>query len=156
MKSESLLKVGELAALAGVGVQTLHYYERFGLMPKPGRSSSNYRLYAPEALRRIVFIKKAQAFGFALEEIKEILRLRQRGKAPCRPVAEICKRHLQELDSRIAALQEYRRLLAAVVPKWEKETSRQRSCAGEFCDLIEGLQQFNPPSGNKDKAQKGP
>jgi hypothetical protein len=49
------------------------------------------------------------------------------------------KKHLQELDARIATLQEFRRSLAAVVPKWEKETSRQRKCAGEFCDLIERL-----------------
>jgi DNA-binding transcriptional MerR regulator len=141
MKGEALLKVGELAARMGVGVQTLHYYERLGLLPKPGRSASNYRLYSPDALRRLVFIKKAQALGFALEEIKEIFSMRQRGNAPCRPVVEIGKRHLRELDARIAELQEYRRLLAAILPKWEKETSRLRSCAGEFCDLIERLQQ---------------
>ena len=135
----SLLKIGELAARAGVGVQTLHYYERLGLLPNPDRSASNYRLYPPDALRRVQFIKKAQALGFTLEEIKEILGLREQGRAPCRCVADVGKKHLQELDTHIAALQEFRRALAAVVPKWEKETSRQRKCAGEFCDLIEGL-----------------
>src|SRR6266566_5405050 len=137
--AESLLKVGELAERAGVGVQTLHYYERVGLLPKPGRSASNYRLYQADALRRVQFIKKAQGWGFTLEEIRDILGLREQGRAPCRCIADVGKNHLQELDARIAALQEFRRELAAVVPKWEKETSRQRKCAGEFCDLIERL-----------------
>ena len=137
--TNALLKVGELAERAGVGVQTLHYYERVGLLPKPDRSASNYRLYQGDALRRVQFIKKAQSLGFRLEEIKEILGRRGQGRAPCRCVADMGKRHLQELDARIAALQEFRRALAAVVPKWEKETSHQRKCAGEFCDLIERL-----------------
>jgi hypothetical protein len=64
--AESHLKVGELAACAGVGVQTLHYYEQLGLLPKTGRSASNYRLYPSAALRRVQFIKKAQVLGFAL------------------------------------------------------------------------------------------
>lgn len=136
---ESALKVGELAKRAGVGVQTLHYYERLGLLPKPDRSASNYRLYRPDALRRLQFVKKAQALGFTLEEIKEILGLHEQGRAPCRCVADVGKKHLLELEARIAALQEFRRALAAVVPKWEKATSRQRKCAGEFCDLIERL-----------------
>lgn len=137
MLAESLLKVGELAELVGVGVQTLHYYERLGLLPRPSRSALNYRLFPSEALRRVQFIKKAQALGFTLEEIKEILGLREQGRAPCRCVADVGKKHLQELDARIVALQAFRRELAAVVPKWEKETSHQRKCAGEFCDLIE-------------------
>lgn len=136
---ESLLRIGAVAHCAGVGVQTLHYYERLGLLPEPARSEANYRLYAPEALRRVQFIKKAQALGFTLGEIKEILSLRGKGRAPCGCVADVGRKHLKELDARIAALREFRRSLAAIVPEWEKETSRQRKCAGEFCDLIERL-----------------
>ncbi len=141
---ESPLKVGELAARVGIGVQTLHYYERLGLLPKPGRSASNYRLYPADALRRVQFIKKAQAWGFTLEEIRDILGLRDQGRAPCRCIADVGKKHLQELDARIAGLQKFRQELAVVVPKWEKETSRQRKCAGEFCDLIERLPENHP------------
>src|SRR5713101_169433 len=153
---ESLLKVGELAERAGVGVQTLHYYERVGLLPRPDRSASNYRLYHSDALRRVQFIKKAQSLGFTLEEIKEILGLREQGRAPCRCVADVGKKHLQELDARIAALQEFRRALAVVVPKWEKETSRQRKCAGEFCDLIERLPENLPAQHLPKETQKRP
>src|SRR6266478_4995961 len=129
---ESFLKIGELAARAVVGVQTLHFYERLGLLPKADRSASNYRLYQPDALRRVQFIKKAQALGFTLEEIKAILGLREQGRAPCRCVADVGKKHLREIDARIAALQAFRESLAVVVPKWAKERSRQRKCAGEF------------------------
>lgn len=151
------LKAGELAASAGVGVQTLHYYERLGLLSKPARSAANYRLYPPEALRRVQFIKKAQALGFALEEIKEILDLREQGRDPCCCVADVGKKHLKEINARIAALREFRRALIAVVPKWEKETSRQRKCAGEFCDLIERLPQIPAGALRLEKGvKKGP
>lgn len=152
MTTDRLFKAGELAEQAGVGVQTLHYYERLGLLPKPDRSASNYRLYPAGALRRIQFIKKAQALGFVLEEIKEILGLREQGRAPCRCVADVGKKHLQELDARIATLQAFRRSLAAVVPNWEKATARQRKCAGEFCDLIERLPEA--PDTPKETSQK--
>ncbi|HUZ06197.1 MAG TPA: heavy metal-responsive transcriptional regulator [Candidatus Paceibacterota bacterium] len=151
---ESFLKVGEVAKRAGVGVQTLHYYERVGLLPKPGRSLANYRLYSTESLRQVQFIKKAQELGFTLAEIKEILDLRKQGCGPCRRVAGVGRKHLRELDGRIATLQAFRRALAAVVPKWEKETSRQRKCAGEFCDLIERLPEA--PSLPKKKIKKVP
>jgi DNA-binding transcriptional MerR regulator len=133
------MKSGELAARAEVGVQTLHYYERIGLLPKPDRSISNYRHYPAAALRRVQFIKKAQALGFTLEEIKEILDLHDRRRAPCGHVADLGRKHLRELDARIAALRAFRRDLAVVLPKWEKKMTSQRQCAGEFCDLIEDL-----------------
>ena len=154
MIAESLLKAGELAERAGVGVQTLHYYERVGLLPKPVRSAANFRLYQSDALRRVQFIKKAQSLGFTLEEIKEILSLHEQGRAPCRCVADVGKKHLQELDARIAALQEFRRALAAVVPKWEKETSNQRKCVGEFCDLIERLPESSGSAYHPEKKLK--
>lgn len=155
--AQSVLKVGELAARAGVGVQTLHYYERVGLLSKPSRSPSNYRLYPPEALRRVQFIKKAQALGFTLEEIKEVLDLHDRGRAPCRRVTDLGKKHLQEIDSRIAVLRAFRKSLAEFLPKWEKETSRARQCAGEFCDLIERLPENRPdPHRSQKKLKKKP
>ena len=78
------MKVGAVAKAAGVGVQTLHYYERLGLLPKPQRSTANYRLYSSDAIRRVKFIKKAQAIGLSLEETKQLVDLKGRGSAPCR------------------------------------------------------------------------
>jgi DNA-binding transcriptional MerR regulator len=77
--------------------------------------------------------------GFTLEEIKEILGLRKGGAIRCRRVAEIGAKRLREMDAQLAALMAFRQSLAAVLPEWEKDTVRRKTCAGEFCDLIERL-----------------
>jgi MerR family transcriptional regulator, copper efflux regulator len=133
------LKVGAIAKAAGVGVQTLHYYERLGLLPKPQRSMANYRLYSSDAIRRVKFIKKAQAIGLTLEETKQILDLKEHGLAPCRKVAELGEKHLQEIETRLRQLRKYRRALMAALNDWQHENATERECAGEFCDLIERL-----------------
>src|SRR6266850_3001742 len=130
-RDNDLLKVGAVAKAAGVGVQTLHYYERFRLLPKPQRSTANYRLYSSDAIRRVKFIKKAQAIGLTLEETKQILDLKERGRAPCGKVAELGERHLREIDMRLAELRQYRRALADALSDWCKEDTTERQCAGE-------------------------
>src|SRR2546430_9725934 len=115
------LKVGAVAKAAGVGVQTLHYYERLGMLPKPDRSAANYRLYSPEAVRRVRFIKKAQALGLTLEETKQILDLKDHGREPCRKVAELGEKHLLEIDAHLTRLRAYRRALAQSVSAWAEE-----------------------------------
>lgn len=138
-RDEDSLKVGAVAKAAGVGVQTLHYYERLGLLPKPERSAANYRLYSPETIRRVQFIKKAQAVGLTLEETKQILDLKDNGRAPCHRVVELGQKHLQEIEARLRRLRAFHRLLARSVSEWGKDDRRGRVCAGEFCDLIERL-----------------
>jgi MerR family transcriptional regulator, copper efflux regulator len=139
VRSDDALKVGMVAKAAGAGVQTLHYYERLGLLPKPQRSPANYRLYAPQAIRRVKFIKKAQAIGLTLEETKQILDLKEHGRAPCSKVAGLGEKHLREIDMRLAELRKYRRALAQALTDWREEDTTERECAGEFCDLIERL-----------------
>ncbi len=136
---QQVFKVGEVAKEAGVNVQTLHFYERTGLLPKARRSAANYRLYSPEFVRRVQFIKKAQAFGFTLEEIKAILEVKDHGQAPCRRVAEIAEERLGEIEAELKKWRAFRRALVAVLPQWQHKTAVERVCAGEFCDLIEGL-----------------
>ncbi len=132
-------RVGAVAKAAGVSVQTLHYYERLGLLPKLERSAANYRLYSPETIRRVQFIKKAQAIGITLEETKQILDLKDHGRAPCHRVVELGRKHLQEIEARLTQLQAFHRLLARSVDEWAKDDKPGRVCAGEFCDLIERL-----------------
>src|SRR5881397_4212385 len=115
MHNQDSLRVGAVAKAAGVGVQTLHYYERLGLLPKPERSAANYRLYSPEAIRRVQFIKKAQSVGLTLEETKQILDLKDHGRAPCHRVVELGQKHLQEIEARLTQLQAFHRLLARSV-----------------------------------------
>ncbi len=133
------MKAGELARGVGINVQTLHYYERIGLLPQPDRSAANYRIYSDDALRRVQFIKKAQAIGFTLAEIKRIVELKTHGRAPCRQVVEIGEEHLREVDTRLAQLRAYRKALAQSLGGWREKNAMRRDCAGEFCDLIERL-----------------
>jgi DNA-binding transcriptional MerR regulator len=133
------LTVGRVAETCGVGVQTLHYYERLGLLEKPQRSATNYRLYSSEAVRRVRFIKKAQSLGLSLEEIKQILDLKKYRRAPCSKVVELGEKHFREIEARLAQLRAYRRALGRALGEWRKENTTERRCAGEFCDLIERL-----------------
>ena len=144
-KSEGINKAteefyaGKVAARTGVRVQTLHFYERSGLLAKPRRSPANYRLYSSNALRRVRFIKKAQALGFTLAEIKQILDLKSHGQAPCRKVTELGEKHLRDIDVRLGQLRRYRHAVAQSLLSWRERTAHRGNCAGEFCDLIERL-----------------
>src|SRR5262249_51881128 len=94
----------------------------------------------------VKFIKKAQAIGLTLEETKQILDLKEHGRAPCAKAAELGEKHLREIDKRLNQLRAYRSLLAQSVNTWRKENLSERHCAGEFCDLIERLPiGRNPP-----------
>jgi len=96
--------IGVVATQAGVPIKTIRFYEEAGLLPKPLRSESGYRLYTDEAVDRLQFIKKAQSLGLRLEEIKEILDLADRGRCPCGHVQHLLKLRLQELNRKIADL----------------------------------------------------
>jgi len=98
------LFIGAVAKQAAVPIKTIRYYEEIGLLPKPVRTASRYRLYSPEIMDRLRFIKKAQSLGLRLENIKEILELADRGRCPCGHVQRLLKFRLQELNRKIADL----------------------------------------------------
>lgn len=93
------LRIGALAAAAGVGVQTLRYYERRGLLMATRRTTAGYREYGPDAIRRVAFIRRAQAMGFTLDEIRALLALRVREPRRCDAVkqsASAARRRVRE------------------------------------------------------------
>lgn len=96
--------IGTIAKQTGVPIKTIRYYEEAGLLPKPARTASRYRLYPPEIVNRLQFIKKAQSLGLRLEDIKEILELADRGRCPCGHVQHLLKLRLQELNRKITDL----------------------------------------------------
>ncbi len=105
--------IGELASAAGIGVETVRFYERQGLLERPSKPLHGYRRYPSGALKRIEFIRRAKAVGFALDEIRELLALRARPGSPCKTVREraLAKRDaidakLRELESLRGAVQE--------------------------------------------------
>lgn len=107
------MTIGRFAREAGVGTETVRYYQRRGLLPVPSTGATAYREYDEQMLRRLRFIRRVQAAGFTLQEIRELLRLdRSRDRARIRDVAN---RKLADLDLRISELQRVARALAQVV-----------------------------------------
>lgn len=109
------MKVGEVAARAGVNVETLRYYERRGLLPEPAREASGHRRYDEETVRFLRAIKEAQAVGFTLSEIDEYLRAAKRSRKPSEALRIRMAAKIDEIDLRIAGLQRMREELARVV-----------------------------------------
>lgn len=99
------LTIGELATRAGVNIQTVRYYERRGLMPKPARTRAGYRQYQPDAADRLRFIRRAQGLGFSLEEIAELLALRVRNVSACGAVEARAREKVAVVEGKIAELQ---------------------------------------------------
>lgn len=98
------LRVAELAAVVGVGPDTVRYYERAGLLPPPRRTSSGYRSYDAGAVDRMRFIQGAQRLGLRLADIRTLLAIRDTGSCPCEPAADLLRRRLAEVDAEIGRL----------------------------------------------------
>src|SRR5688572_7789287 len=98
------LLIGDVSKRTGVSTPTIRYYEDIGLLPSPVRSGGGYRRYSDATVEELQFIRKAQALGFSLDEIKEILRLSRSGKAPCAHVLSMAHKHLAAVDDRIRQL----------------------------------------------------
>ena len=124
------MRIGELAALAAVNVQTLRYYERLGLLPQPARRTSGYRAYATDSVRRVRFIKRAQDLGFTLGEIADLLALRERSVSACEQVEARAAATLHRIDEKIRDLESMRGALFQYVT-----TCQRREPLGE-CPLL--------------------
>jgi MerR family transcriptional regulator, copper efflux regulator len=104
MREESAmngLTIGEVAKRARVHIETLRYYERRGLLASPLRSKSNYRQYTDDIVRRVRFIKAAQALGFSLKEINELLSLRAAPQASCTDIRTRTETKITDIDAKI-------------------------------------------------------
>lgn len=129
------LFAGDVAKQLAIGVQTLHYYEREGLIPPPERTEAGYRLYTPASIARVAFIKKAQTLGLPLQEIKEVLRLVERGTCPCGRVEKALAERLAGVDQRLKELRSFRRELAALV---ERSGELGSQCdEADICSIVE-------------------
>ena len=138
-------KIGEVAKIAGVGIETLRFYEKSGLLDRPSRTASGYRVYDEAILDRLAFIKKAQVLGFTLDEIRELIEHKRAGENPCREVRAKVKSRLAELDERIRQMKLYRDELAASLRKWE----RVGESPGHVCGLIEASRIEHPVASSK-------
>lgn len=105
--------IGQLARAAGVGIDTVRYYERSGLLEPAQRLASGYRRYGETELRRLHFIRRAQRLGFSLAEIKDLLAIS--GRRDVRAVRKAAQARLRDVESRIAELQRVREALTGLV-----------------------------------------
>jgi Cu(I)-responsive transcriptional regulator len=128
-----MLTSGQAAKAAGVGVETLRFYERKGLLPKPVRKTSGYRVYTPESVDRLAFIKRAQRLGFTLKEVKDLLRLRDDPHAGRRDVREKTASKIADIDAAIEDLKAKRAELVSLAAE----------CSGDgpaaACPIVLGL-----------------
>ena len=98
------MRIGQLAAHTGVPTTTIRYYEELGVFAKPGRTKAGYRDYPDDAPDRLQFVKVAQNAGLTLKEIRGIIAVRDQGEAPCKHVAHLIGRKLDEVTEQTEAL----------------------------------------------------
>jgi len=131
--NDSSLTIGRLATQVGVNLETIRYYERRGLLPKPRRGRSGYRLFFPDDVRRVKFIKHAQTLGFSLNEIAELLSLRVTRGTTCADIKQRAVRKIQAINEKIKALERMKKALGRT----------SASCAGRGptseCPILEAL-----------------
>jgi Hg(II)-responsive transcriptional regulator len=127
------LTTSQLASRGGVNLETIRYYERRGLLPKPPRSASGYRAFSSDAVRRVRFIKQAQALGFSLREIQELLALRIAPDTTRADVRERAMGKIADIDEKIKKLRTMKKALARLTA----------ACCGQGsaseCPILESL-----------------
>ena len=112
-------RIGEVATRSGVSVDAVRYYERLKLLPRARRTSGNFRLFGPEAIERVQFIKQAQELGLTLDEIKGLLATG--GADECRRVRDLLNKKIGDLDGKMKAMRNFRRTLARYLSACESE-----------------------------------
>lgn len=135
MKVEQMnaLRTSDVAKEGGVNLETVRYYERRGLLPKPPRTPAGYRTFGTDAVRRLRFIKRAQDLGFSLKEITELLALRVDARTSCADVRQRADAKIADIDQKLRALRAMKKALVRLTA----------ACAGRgrvsHCPILESL-----------------
>ncbi|MER3427242.1 MAG: heavy metal-responsive transcriptional regulator [Pyrinomonas sp.] len=132
----SELLIGEVAARAGVSVDTIRYYERRRLLPPAARTTGGFRLFKSDVIARVRFIKQAQSIGFSLEEIAALFSSKD-SISECQKMRDLLQVKIKELDERIAELRRMRRLLHRYLDECERELRRHGKVAE--CPVVDEI-----------------
>ncbi len=138
MGKVAYLKIGELSKQTGLAVGTLRYYSDLGLLQPAQRGDNGYRYYSQDASQQVQFIKKAQALGFTLEEIKQILDVRDRGEKPCSLVQSLLNHKIEQLEIQIKQMTLFKAELEEYRTVWTNNPLPE-SQAQEVCPLISSV-----------------
>ena len=125
--------IGELSHGTGVNIETVRYYEKIGLLPRPPRTGGGHRIYTDAQLKRLVFIRRSRELGFTLDEIRNLLGMVEGGNA-CGKVQEAALAHLKTIRSKITDLRRMERTLADTAAQCEGGTAPE-------CPIIDVLSQ---------------
>ena len=118
------LTIGGVARLTGISRDTIRYYERLGLLARPGRTAAGYRQYPATIVNRLALVRNAQRFGFSLREIASFLRVRDSGGRPCRDVRAAARRRLDAVEQQIVELVAMRDRMVDTLQTWDQTLAR--------------------------------
>lgn len=135
-----IITIGELAQRAGVNAPTVRYYEEIGVMPPPQRADNGYRVYVEADVERLRFITRARDLDFSLEEIGEILDLRERGKAPCAYVLAQIEEKLAEVEQRMQSLARLQTDLQRLKQQAQALPPQEIKARNQICHILQNQQ----------------
>jgi DNA-binding transcriptional MerR regulator len=146
--------IGKAAKVAGVSVDTIRFYQKLGLIKIAGRSAGGYRLFDGQQIRDLTFVRHAQELGFSLNEVKELLALRQKHHV-CSEVQSMLKRKLGDVREKINSLSRLKADLATALRNCNRGLRLQREIKHEdCCPLLTKLERVNGSNGNKHVANR--
>ena len=140
MKVMDVLSIGKLSQQSGVNIETIRYYEKIGVMPAPGRNAGGFRIYEPDHLKRLSFVRRGRQLGFSLDEIRNLLRLVDGHGHTCAEVHALMLSHLAEIRRKIMDLRRLQRAMAEMAAR----------CSGESvpeCPIVDAL--FDAPAAGR-------
>src|SRR5213593_3585366 len=127
-----MLTIGKVARRVGIRPSTIRYYERRGILQPTVREANGYRTYSHDAVKLLLFVRRAQSLGITLKEIKPLLDLASQGLRPCAHVKHLTRNRLQQIDRQIRELQSLRKELRALL---RRRVGRPQ--ANEVCPIIQ-------------------
>ena len=146
MKAMDVLSIGKLSQQSGVNIETIRYYEKIGVMPAPGRSAGRFRIYGPDHIKRLGFVRRSRQLGFSLDEIRNLLRLVDGHGHTCAEVHALMLSHLAEIRRKIRDLRRLQRAMAEMAAR----------CSGESvpeCPIVDAL--FDAPAAGRHRYPAG-
>lgn len=137
MGSMRAIHIGELARQTALSVDSIRFYEKRNLLPKPARSAGRFRLYGTDDVARLLFIRQMHGLGFSLREIRELTDLRTRNVDACESVRNLLKRKLVDVRGKVQELQKLESELVNDLRKCNKELKHRRQHAAAACPVLE-------------------
>lgn len=132
------MKIGEVARRAGIGIETIRYYEREQLLLEPERRPSGYRQYEESTVERLEYIRRAKELGFTLAEIRELLELSFSAQADCHHIRQRAEAKVADIEGKIRKLQQMKRSLGKIIQRCRVKNST------EECPLVHRTKRKTP------------